>query len=351
MIKKNGNTLPLISIVISCRNEEKCIGKCFDSILSNDYPKDRLEVLAIDGQSEDKTRDIILNYTQKHQFIKLLHNPQKITPVAMNFGIKNAIGDIIILVNAHSMLDKKFLKYSVEYLEKTNADAVGGMLSTINENNSLISEAIPLAVDSIFGSGGRRYRSRTTAGYVNDTLPYCAYPKTTFDKYGYIDEELIRDQDEEFNYRIQKKGGKIFFTPQIKSYLWVRGSLNKVWKQHFQYGYFKPLVSQKVGATLTWRQLIPGIFVGSLIATGITSFVSQKILLILLTITCLYLLVNVIFSTLIAMQKGWKNFFALPIIFTTLHFSYGLGYLKGIGAFLILKIHKKRKLKDMSLSR
>jgi glycosyltransferase involved in cell wall biosynthesis len=176
------NNLPFVSIIIPCQNEEKYIGKCLDSIIAQDYPKDKLEVLVVDGMSEDGTKEIVSQYSKNYPFIALFNNSKKVTPVAMNIGIRNARGDIIILVNAHSILDKEFVKFSIKYLQETRADAVGGMLNTINEEDSTIASAIPWAVDSIFGSGGKRYRNREIEGFVNDTLPYCAYPKKIIEK-------------------------------------------------------------------------------------------------------------------------------------------------------------------------
>ena len=342
---------PFVSIIIPCRNEEKFISKCLDSIIAQNYPKDRIEVLVVDGRSMDRTREVVKGYTQKYPFIKLLDNPKRITPIAMNIGIKEAKGDVVILVNAHSILDKDFLKYSTAYLKKTGADAVGGKLNTINDNSSLVAQAIPLAADSTFGAGGKRYRTREEEGWVKDTLPYCAYPKKIFEKIGLIDEELIRDQDEEFNYRLLKSGGRIFFTPKIKSYLHIRPSLRKLWRQHFQYGYFKVRVAQKIGVIFTLRQLIPAIFVSSLIFTGVLSFFSKFFLGLFSLIICSYLLANFGFSLAIAIKKGLKFLPLLPIVFFTLHFSYGLGYLKGIWDFLIRKKHLKKKIKDIPLTR
>jgi len=351
MKNSSKNNLPFVSIIIPCRNEEKFIGKCLDSIITQDYPKNKLEVLIVDGMSEDKTREIIRKYIQKYSFVKILNNPKRITPIAMNIGIKSARGDCIILVNAHSILDKRFLKYSTEYLKKTGADAVGGRLNTINDSSSIITQAIPLAADSAFGAGGKRYRTRTKEGWVKDTLPYCIYPKEIFQKIGLIDEELIRGQDAEFNYRILKHNGKIYYTPKIQSYLHVRPTLKKLWKQHFQYGYFKPLVTQKSSILLTWRQLIPGTFVGSLIISVILSAMYKPFLWFFLFILGSYIIVNLVFSLKISLKKGFRFFFILPFVFATLHFSYGLGYLKGIWDFILLKRHKKKKIKDMPLTR
>jgi hypothetical protein len=148
-----------------------------------------------------------------------------------------------------------------------------------------------------------------------------------------------------------KKGGKIFFTPKIKSYLFIRPSLSKLYKQHFQYGYFKPLVAKKIGFVLTWRQLIPAIFVGSLITSLLLSIVFKPFGWLFILIFSLYLIANLSFSSQISIKKGTKYLPVLPIVFATLHFSYGFGFLKGIWDFIILKKHKKRKIEDVEITR
>ena len=343
--------LPLVSIIISCRDEEKFIGQCLDSILQQTYPKDRLEVLVVDGMSSDKTREIVEAFIRNHPLIRLLENPKKLTPFAMNIGIKNSKGDLILFVNAHSILDKDFLKNSLYYLERTNADAVGGMLNTIHDGASLMAKSISLATDSFFGTGGRRYRSRMEEGFVKDTLPYCIYRRPLFDKIGLIDEALIRDQDEEFNYRILKNGGKIYYTPHIKSHLFIRPDLRKLWRQHFQYGYFKPLVVQKVGGILMWRQIIPSIFVSSLFLTGLFSLITKYSLWCFMLISGSYIVANLLFSLTLSVKRGFKLFFFIAISFVTLHLSYGVGYIKGLYDFMICKRHFKQRIEDLQLTR
>jgi GT2 family glycosyltransferase len=306
----------------------------------------------VDGLSTDRTREILEGYSERYPFIRILENPKKVTPIAMNLGIKDASGEIVILVNAHSILDKDFLRNNVLCLKRmVEASAIGGRLQTINESKTIISQAIPVAADSLFGCGGRRYRNRTKEGFIKDTLPYCAYRKEIFLKIGYIDEELIRDQDEEFNYRLLKNDGKIYFNPNIKSYLHIRPTLKKLWRQHFQYGYWKVRVAQKVGAIFTWRQLVPGIFVGSLIFCLFFSLVSKTFLFILSGIVSLYIAVNLGFSLHLSLKNKLRFVFVLPVVFATLHFSYGLGFLKGVFDFVILKKHLKKQIKDTPLTR
>lgn len=348
--KKNDYS-PEVSIVIPCRNEEKHIANCLDSIMANDYPRDKLEILVVDGMSEDGTRGIVREYSKKYPFIKFLDNPKRVTPVAMNIGIAQAKGDLLVMINSHAVIDRNFFKNSVECLKKTGADAAGGMLNTFNDGDGIIAKAIPLATDSVFGAGGRRYRSRTDEGFVFDTLPYCVYRRDVFDKIGLIDEELIRNQDEEFNYRLLKAGGKIYYSPSIKSFLHVRPTLQKLWRQHIQYGYFKPLVCQKVGTLFAWRQLIPAIFVGSLMITGLLLLFTRYSLWMFFAIFGLYLVANLAFSSYTALKKGLRLFFILPVTYATLHFGYGIGFLKGIWDFMVLKKHLKQGIKDVKLTR
>ncbi len=339
-----------VTVIIPCRNEENNIGKCLDSILIQTYPLELIKIIVVDGFSDDKTREVVTNYTKKYPFISLLNNPKKITPSAMNIGIKNADGDYILIINSHATINQDFIRMAINCSEKTGADAVGGLLKTKNIGEGIISKSIPFAADSIFGAGGNRYRTRTDERYVFDTLPYCLYRKEVFTHIGLFDEDLIRDQDEEFNYRLLKHGGKIYYSPSIRSTLYIRPTLKKLWNQHFQYGYFKPLVSKKVGTLLTWRQLIPALFLVSIFITGLLSLIFEKVIIIFTFIISMYLVLNILSSLLISYKKGFKYFIFLPIIYITLHFSYGIGYIEGFIKFVVFKKYG-RKIKDMPLTR
>lgn len=346
------SNLYFVSVIIPCRNEEKFISKCLDSIIANDWPKDELEVFVVDGASKDGTRVIVEKYAQRFPFIRLLNNVKKVTPSAMNIGIKASKGDIIIILNAHSFIANNFISKNVEYLTKIkDADCVGGMLNTVNENQRVISLAIPLATDSPFGTGGSRYRIRKDEGFIFDTVPYAAYRRIVFERIGLFDEELIRDQDEEFNYRLMKSGGKIYYTPLIKSYLYIRPDLKKLWRQHFQYGYWKIRVILKHKMSSSWRHIVPAMFVSGLVGSAISALFSTVGLYVLILVAGSYLLLTAFFSAKTSADKGWKYFFVLPLVFGTLHFSYGLGFMKGIFDFILLKKHLKKKIEDETLTR
>ena len=343
--------MKLVSVVIPCRNEEKFIEKCLDSIIANNNTKYNLEVLVIDGMSEDTTREKIEKYSNNYPFIKFLDNPKKVTPIAMNIGIKGASGDFVLILSSHSEIDQNFIKANVDNLEKYDTDCVGGIMITLSAKKSLVANAIAFAVSHPFGVGNSYFRIGVKEPKYVDTVTFGCYRREVFKRIGYFDEDLIRNQDDEFNLRLIKNGGKVLLVPDIISSYYARDSLVKLCKMYYQYGYFKPLVVQKVGGVLTWRQLIPSIFVGTLSILGMFSFLAQQFLLPFFLVITLYSFASLVFSFSISINKGRKYFLVLPLVFATLHFSYGLGYLKGIFDFILLKKHKKKKIEDVPLTR
>ena len=340
--------LPKISVIIPCRNEENFIGRCLDSILAQDYPKELTEILVVDGMSEDGTRSIIANTINKYPFVKLLDNPHRIVPSALNIGIKAALGRIIIRMDAHNRYEADYISKCVKYMLEYDADNVGGIWVTLPARDTLLAHSIALALAHPFGVGNAHYRIGAKEPIYVDTVPFGCYKREVFDKIGLFDEDLVRNQDDEFNLRLIKKGGKILLVPDIVSYYYARDSLSKVARMFYQYGYFKPLVVQKVGGVLTWRQMMPALFVVSLAGTAILSVFLKPFIWLFLIVASLYLAANLGASVHAAVRKGLKFFPVLPLVFATLHFSYGIGYLKGIWDFLLFK---KKNIKDIPSTR
>lgn len=340
----------IVSVIVPCRNEKEFIAQCLDSIIMNDYPKINLEVIVVDGASNDGTKDIVNEYCRKYSYIHILDNQKKIQSAALNIGIMNAKGEIIIRMDAHNRYEEKYISNCLKYLHKYKVDNVGGVCVTLPGKNNLLAKSIALGLSHPFGVGNSYFRIGTKEPKYVDTVPFGCFRREIFNRIGLFDEDLVRNQDDEFNLRIIKNGGKILLVPEIVSYYYARESLLKLWRMYYQYGYFKPLVVRKIGAVLTMRQLIPSIFIASLLFSGIMSLFVQKLIWVFLPLILTYMCANLAFSFLIALNKGFIYMCFLPIVFSTLHFSYGLGYLKGVLDFILLK-GRLKNLSNVPLTR
>ena len=188
-----------VSVIMPCRNEEKHISACLDSVLGNDYPKELLEIIVIDGNSDDLTCKLVNEYIEENPNIRLLNNPEKIVPKGLNIGIANAKGEIIIRMDIHSRYCSNYISTLVHYLDELNCDNVGGVWETLPSGTGLIPRGIALATSLPFGIGNAWYRIGSNKVMEVDTVPYGCYRKGIFNKIGLFDEELVRNQDDEFN--------------------------------------------------------------------------------------------------------------------------------------------------------
>jgi glycosyltransferase involved in cell wall biosynthesis len=325
------NKKPFVSIVIPCRNEEKYIGKCLDSIIANDFPKDKLEILVVDGYSKDKTREILKGYSQKHSFIKFLDNPKKFTPFALNIGIKESRGDYICITGAHSKLSSDFIAQNVKALEKYKADCVGGRVRTATLKKGIISRAINKMYYSPFGVGDARYRQESKNREYRDTVPRPCYKREIFEKIGFFNEQLTRSQDMEFNLRLKRASGKILFVPEILAYYYPKSNLKDFFFHNFKDGVWAIYPLKFVKTPFRFRHYVPLIFVSSLLGTGLLGIFFPISFRLFLFVIGLYFFVNLYFSAKITMkEKDLRYIFALPIVFATRHFGYGLGSVWGL---------------------
>jgi len=332
-----------VSIIIPCKNEEKYIAKNIDSILNQKFDGD-IEILVVDGLSEDKTREIVLSYNNPK--VKLIDNPYQYTPQALNIGVNNAKGDIFIILGGHAFLDEDFVAQNVKILDKDpTVGCSGGQIINIYENKT--GELISRAMSSIFGVGNATFRTGGEAGFV-DTVAFGAYYKSIHHKIGGFDEDLVRNQDDEYNFKITKAGYKIYFDPKIKSNYYVRGSIKKLFKQYYQYGYWKVYVNKKHKTITTIRQLIPLFFVLGIMGGLMVSLIFPMFWWLYISGILTYLLLSVYFA-----QKQAKTVFdgvKIAPIFPILHFSYGFGYLVGIIHFVLLNKKPTNKSKELSRS-
>ena len=306
-----------------------------DSIINQDYSIDNLEIIIVDGMSDDGTHDIVKNYQERYSNITLIDNPEKIVPTGFNRALSQAKGEIVIRIDGHSEVDLDFVENCIRLLEEKDSDCVGGATEHIADG--AVGQAVKTAQSSKFGVGGVAFREDATEGKYVDTLAFGVYKREVFEKIGGYDEELVRNQDDEFNFRLIQNGGKIWLDPSIKSYYYPRNSLKKLFKQYFQYGFYKVRVMQKRRGFASWRHLVPGAFVlslfGSVLLLPVYHFPFYVIFGSYVIANFTATLYELLKSKKAQMYSLISSFALLPITFFTLHFSYGLGFLCGLGFF------------------
>lgn len=306
--------------------------RCLGAVAHQDYPSNQIEVLVADGMSEDGTFELLRDWAAEYKNRYVFQNPGKIVPTGLNILIPKTKGEVIIRVDGHCVIAPDYVSNCVQHLEEEGVDGVGGPMHTIGED--LISQVTALAMSSKFGVGNSSFRTETGQTKLADTVPFPAYTRTIIEKVGLYDEELVRNQDDEYNYRIREVGGKILLAEDVLSEYFSRGSLKKLWKQYFQYGFWKVRVMQKHPRQMSLRQFIPLIFVLSVITAIVLALSVSWGWIVLLTILGIYVAINLGFSALIAAKKGWELLGLLPAAFAIIHVSYGLGFLLGLFKFV-----------------
>jgi GT2 family glycosyltransferase len=335
-----------IAVVIPCRNEIRNIEECIDAIYASDLPTDSILIVnVVDGISNDGTAELLESLQKKYPGLQIIPNEKQLTPYAFNLGIyatKDA--DFYQIIGARQIVSTNYLKKAVESLQNDSSIwCVGGKVMNVYLNNE--SKMIAQAMGTSFGMGLGNFRTLNESGLV-DTVGTPMYPACVFEKIGYFDEELIRNQDDDFNFRVIKAGGKILYNNDIALKYYVRGSISQLWKQFMQYGYWKVYVNKKHKAVTTLRQLVPPLFVLFLMLIPFLFLINPLIGFIGLSFLGVYILLGLLVTGRIA--ESMTEFNRIFIIFPILHISYGWGYLKGIVAFLIANRKPNDKYKKMS---
>ena len=338
---KKNNTYPYVSIVLPIRNEQHHIIRCLDSILDNDYPQDKYEILVVDGMSTDQSREIVQTYSDRYSNVKLLDNPKKIRVTANNIGIRAAKGEIIISMDAHTLYAHDYIRQCVERLQSTGAANVGGHQAAVGEDYT--TQGIALAVSSPFGIGDAEFRYLYREKWV-DTVYLGTWYKKTLEAVGLFNENCGRVGDYELNYRIRKKGGKILLSPKIKCQYFVRGSLLKLAKQYFTNGIWRLFIIVTHPDSIRWRHLAPPLLIIWLLLSLIFLIFGINIWWIPIG---LYILSTIAASTYIALSRGIQFFPILTPILWILHICMGSGFIYGILRFGFPKIRIKTILLDI----
>jgi len=317
-----------VSVIVPVRNEEKHLASCLRSLLQQTYLAGSYEVIVVDGRSSDRTREVVKQFEGTFHNIRCLDNPAAIVSSAMNIGIKAAAGEIIIRADGHNVYPSDYIEKSIEYLTRTGADNVGGPITTVPSAKSIVARLVAAILSNSFGVGDSRFRTTTAEGFV-DTVPFGAFRREIFTRVGLFNEKLVRNQDNEFNARIRKAGGKVFQTPALTTEYYPSASFNQLVSQTFKNSQWHVFSMEENVNSMSIRHFVPAAFVLSLlILLCAINWAPAKLLLVV--VLALYFLLATYFSFRKSWQYGWTVCSVLPFACLCFHVVYGVGTLMGL---------------------
>jgi glycosyltransferase involved in cell wall biosynthesis len=314
------------------RNERDYIRRSLAAVLRQDYPRESMEIIVADGMSTDETRAIVLEMSAEFPIIKLIDNPRGTAASGLNLATAAARGEIIVRVDGHCEIAPDYVRNCVSHLVHDGVEGVGGAVETVGETD--VACTIAAAMSSSFGVGGTAFRTGEKRTVLVDTIPFPAYTRKIVDAMGPYDETLVRDQDDEYNYRIRKAGGKLLLASDVHSTYYSRASLSSLSRQYFEYGYWKARVLWKHPRQMKARQFVPGAFVAFLGVGLLLSPFSSRARRLTAATLALYGSACMVNSWNISRRDGWQHLFRLPRAFTALHLGYGSGFLLGNAALI-----------------
>ena len=317
---------PSVTVVMPIRNEAVFIERSLGAMLAQDYPGE-IEIICVDGMSDDGTRNIIARVAANDSRIRLVDNPKKITPTALNIGIREARHELVARMDGHTAAPPDYLRRCAEVLGETGADCVGGQWRYATD--TYIAGAIAAAMDSQFGVGTASWRGAKTAEET-DTVPFGLWRRERMLELGGFDEALIRNQDYEFNYRLRAAGGRIYYSPDIEVIYYSRQTLRALWRQYFQYGVWKARVVKMHPGSFRWRHGIAPLFVAGLVTGAVLSLFGGLWRILYGGGLAIYALLALFFSIRQAARGGWRYLPAIPLAFIILHVSWGVGFWIGV---------------------
>lgn len=335
-------TTPKVTVIVPCFNEEKTIRMLLDALSRQTYPKQDMEVVVADGMSDDGTvREIDaflkLNTGMK---VRVIENPKRIIPAALNRAIEEARGEFIIRLDAHSVPHPEYIARTVAGLEQRLGDNVGGVWKIVPRENTWIARSIAAAASHPLAVGDAKYRYADSPGEV-DTVPFGGFRREFLLKMGGFDESLHTNEDYEMNTRIRQAGGKLWLDPNIQVQYYSRSNLRQLARQYWRYGFWKALMLRRYPGSLRWRQALPPLLVLSLIVLLVASvwlLAARWILLAILLFYGMALLVSGLDITL--QSKRFSLMFGVPLVIATMHFSWGAAFLVSALSWLFGKKSK-----------
>ena len=313
------------------RNEAAFLERSLGAVIEQDYPTDRLEMIVADGQSTDGTRNIVESLQARHPGLRLIDNPEGLAATGLNHAIQAARGDIIVRVDGHTIVAPDYVRQCVAALLRTGADNVGGRMTAVGEG--AVGRAVALATSSRFGVGGAAFHYLEREAWV-DTVYLGAWPREVFGRIGLFDQSMMRNQDDELNYRLRAHGGKILLSPEVRSRYYNRATLQSLTRQYFLYGFWKVRVLQKHPKQIRPRQLVPPLFVLTLLLSLLAALTIPLGKWLLLAVAGTYGTLNASASLVTALRSSTRHLPLLPIVFAILHLAYGAGFLLGLIRFV-----------------
>jgi len=322
-----------VSVVVPCRNEAEHIRQFVSSLESQRLGGLRWEVIIADGRSSDGTRRILDELAERHAWLRVIENPGKVASSGLNAAIAAAAGGVIVRMDVHTEYAPDYVRRCVETLERTGADNVGGPWQA--KGVTYTGKAIAAVFNSPFAAGGALSRRRDYEGPV-DTVFLGCWRRELFRGIGGFDPELVRNQDDELNFRIVRSGGVIWQSPRIVSWYHSRPTLAGLIRQYLQYGFWKVAVIRKHGKPASWRHLVPGTFVlaNLMLASGVVAgwMAGHETLLrgslaVWSVVAAAYLVVTLAASLRLARREGFRYLPVLPLVLAACQISYGVGFL------------------------
>jgi succinoglycan biosynthesis protein ExoA len=329
-----------VSVIVPCRNEVKTIDSFLDSLRKQDLTGVDWEVVIADGMSDDGTREKLQSICDQDSRIRVIDNPLRIASTGLNAAIRAARSDIILRMDVHTEYKSDYIRRSVELLTRSGAASVGG--ACIARGAGYVGKAIAAAFHSGFAVGGARWHKPTHEG-PTDTVHLGCWHREMLEHVGLFDETLVRNQDDELNLRLRRAGGTVWQSPEIVAWYYPRASLSALFRQYFQYGFWRVAVLRKHRLPGAWRQVAPAAFVAAnliiiagIIFRGVVGNGPLPAWLIAAagTLDLTYLFASLVAAFIAAKRDGWTLFPVLPVVFATYHISYGIGFLLGMFYFL-----------------
>jgi len=340
-------TQRLVSIVIPCKDERDYVGRCIDSLLDNDYPNK--EILVVDGQSSDGTRQLLEQYQSSNPLVRVIDNPARITPVALNKGIEQARGDYIMIAGAHAAFPKDYIRDLLVYMERLDAAGVGGSLVT-RADNTTAGISIARALSNRMGVGNSLFRLGIDKPVSVDTIPFGIYKKEAFEKAGTYDERLVRNQDIELSGRIRRYVGPLYLVPSVSCDYFMKGKYGQLARSGFRNGLWNIGVVYLTRNlfSISFRHVVPLLYIVFILLFLLLGLTVSSLFFVPLALV--FLIYGVLLGiTALRINNQHTSVAAIIKAFIVLHFSYGFGSLTGL--FHIDKLLKSRPLRAQKRGR